>query len=373
MRSGTPLTILPCVASPALCTEHSIGRNLPDEAQATTERAKDFAFRIWSNLPFRLRATKASQCQILALPVELLQEFVTYLSASERVLFTLTCKALYSALGSQIFSVLRKVDKTELNKFLVVLQRDLPGYRFCQPCATLHSPKSSTIILPSNKLRREEFHPSLQAWLFAPGPPDILYWLSTEHLQRAISSQTCIHTLRCSGVVDLSEALPQVPALHKTTFSFKISPVVSRRNVIFHAVYQIQFPCIPARHWSKVSVRDLLAHFDIRCCLHCSTNQMLDEMICFLYHSRHPSQIGEVNGCVRARDWDADEGCNHHLHVCTCTTEYKIEPIGPPASNAVIGLKVCIWQWLGERKDDYVLKQRGVLRNAYMDAMMGLE
>lgn len=373
MRSGTHLTVLPCTASPALCTEHNIGRNQPHEPQAIKDRAKGLALSIWSSIPpIRPRVISAAQCQLLALPVELLQDVASYLPASERISFTLACKALYSTLGSQVFSGLRKADRSELNNFLIILQRDLPRYRFCQPCATLHGPKNSTTIVPPNKLRREEFHPTLLARLLAPGTSDILYSLSTEHFQRAISEQICIHTLRCSGIVDLSKTLPGVPALHMTTFNFRINPVVSRRNIIFHAVYQIQFPCEPARHWSRVSVRELLTHFDIKCCLHCSTNQMLDEMICFLYHNQQPA-LGEVNGCPRARDRNADEGCNHHIHACACTTEYKMETIGPPTNNTVFGLKVCIWQWLGERKNDYVLKQRGVLRNAYEDAMMGLE
>ncbi|KAF2464033.1 uncharacterized protein BDR25DRAFT_307364 [Lindgomyces ingoldianus] len=244
---------------------------------------------------------------------------------------------------------------------------------------TLHPPTYNTIKIPRNKLRRQPHHPQLRAYLLAPDEgnyPDILYWLCGEHLQRAISKEICLSTLRCSGSIALGPTLPKHPALNGASFHFKATPALSRRNIIFHAEYELTFNCAPCRFWSEAYVRSLLLFFDLRCCLHCSTGQMQDEIICFLFHGPNtPLQQGVVNTCVRATDrlGDIEEGCGHHIHVCECATEYKIEPVRQLGLDVPVGVKVLIWQWLGHRSNDYVLRQKGVLRNLYEDAAMEME
>ncbi|KAF2186969.1 hypothetical protein K469DRAFT_705515 [Zopfia rhizophila CBS 207.26] len=374
------ITILPCAFSPESCTAHRVGRNQPQWAKK--ENAS--ILTNWLEfIPSILATGKNRQCHLLSLPVELLQEIATYLPEYERIALALTCKALQATLGSDSFPSLQKIDKNEFISLLTALQRDIPNYRVCCPCKTLHGPNNSAVALPPNKLRRlSQPDPLLKcaaACLLAPFhglSPDrrLLYWLSHEHVQRAINKRICLSTLRCSGS---NSPFSDVPGLHDATFDFKIVPVLSRRNIIFHASYDVRFACTPSRWWSEGYVKSLVQYFDLRCCMHCSTDQMLDEIICFLYHGRTSTQQ-ESNACVRAREPQnvpVDEGCGHHIHACECATEYKIEALKEPGQgqHAPIGVRIYVWQWLGHRSDDYVLRHRGVLRNLYEDAVLELE
>lgn len=365
--------MLPCAHAPASCTEHSLGRIQHKRHINTIIPA--IITRLFSFQSSKF-ATINQTCHLLSLPIELLQEIALYLTLPDRIAITLTCKALYSALGTSLFSGIKELNEKESLDLLIPLQRDKPDYRICGPCKILHSPSRSTITLPRNRLRREKFPPTLQVYLIAPGGrhdrhPSFLYWLSDEHIRRVISHQICISTLRCSGTFPLSETLPSVPALHDTTFTYMMLPNRSRRNLIFLGIYEISFSSAPRLHWSQSYVRELLQNFDIRCCLHCSTELMLDEMVCVLFHGQEPSGSagrGSSEGCTRTRDDPFLDGCGHHFHACECATEYSIEGVVRRPGDAAMFMRVFVWQWLGGRKDDVVLRERGILRHLHEDA-----
>lgn len=384
------LSVLPCSAS-AWCTEHSLGHNQPQAVIGTS------GYSLWTTisayLPFLAFKSQSPQCHLITLlPVEILREIFLYLTLPERIAIALTSKALYSAVGTHEFVKLKdKSNENELINLLTLLQRDSRTHRLCQSCKILHSPTHSTITLPPNKLRRQKLHPTVQVYILAPhvqGSGSILFWLTDEHFWLAVSKQICIHTLRCKGSASLARALPSVPALHNTTFKYHFHPIVNRGDVVFHAKYLIEFPCAPQQYWSHEYVKILLGYFDIRCCLHCPKDHLLDEMICFLYHGREvvrPRQ-GMLPSCARARmppfsDGEDDnvssmgDGCGHvRRHDCDCATEYTIESITHHLGqrfDVPVGVKVKVWQWLGNRKDDYVLKIGGMLRNLYEDAALG--
>ncbi|KAF2736608.1 hypothetical protein EJ04DRAFT_521825 [Polyplosphaeria fusca] len=317
------------------------------------------------------------QCRLLALPVELLHEIATYLLPFQRVIFSLTCKALRNTVGTGSPQWPKELFKEDVLELLPLLQRDIPQYRLCSPCKTLHLPSRSVVKLSSNKLQRGKIlHPMVQAYLQAPDEKkciNLLYWLSPEHLRLAAAKQICISTLRCSGTISLSTAFPTVPELHGGAFNFTITPVMNRKNVIFHAVYEVIFVCAPVRYWANSHTRKLLSYFDMRCCLHCSTGQMLDEMLCVLSHRNDGLPHGVMHNCVRAWDANEEEGCGHHSHACKCAVEYRIERVMKEGETAPVGIRVSIWQWLGDRSDDWVLRQKGVLRNLYEEAIMEVE
>ncbi|ORY05079.1 hypothetical protein BCR34DRAFT_572323 [Clohesyomyces aquaticus] len=365
-KSSRVLPVLPCSCAPGHCTKHDVGRSQPDAVSWGSLWAT-----LADSLPIPFLKSKDTRCHILSLPIELLQEILTHLGPHDQIVFIITCKALQQSLGPPWPKLL----PSEHIDFLKAIQRDIPDYRLCRPCKILHAPTRNTITIPRNKLRRETYHRDLRAYVLAPhggNDPDILYWLCEEHLQLAITEHICIDTLRCSGTLDLPSLLPkQKYMVGSAIFTFKIVPVISRRNVIFHAIYELNYTATtPQRVWADLEedrVRELLLLFDIRCCLHCSTGQMREEMICFLFHSTQ--RVGSVITCTRGSAVSG-EGCGHHIHACECTTEYMMEQIKVDSTDAPTGIRVFVWQWLGHRSDDYVLKQRGMLRNCYEDATL---
>ncbi|KAF2266046.1 hypothetical protein CC78DRAFT_163994 [Lojkania enalia] len=360
--SSRVLTIVPCGEAPGVCVEHVAGRNKNRRTGSTSLLTK-----LGDSLLRQFSKARTSECYLLSLPVELVQEIASYLAPHERIAFTLACKALQSTLGTSAFSEFRALGKDEHINLLTVLHRDIPEYRVCGPCQKLHGPTNSLITMPMNKLRRGYIDPRLQVYLRAPQKgkkQQNIYLLTPEHIHKAINNQICLSTIRCSGTIYLRKVLPSLPEFYCSVFNFRIAPVVTRKNLIFHAVYEVNFAVVPCLHWSRDHVQHLLSYFDIRCCVHCSTSQMLDELICFLYH---PPCIGPYSesqdNCTRKGDRYQDEGCSHHTHICDCATEYKMEAGGSQ-------IKVYIWQWIGDRRDDYILKQKGVLRNLYEDSLM---
>ena len=82
-----------------------------------------------------------------------------------------------------------------------------------------------------------------------------------------------------------------------------------------------------------------------------------------MYHK--PNE--DDNACVRkVQDYEIEQGCAAHTHSCDCATEYQITPMPP------YGFRVVVWQWLGDKADDSVFHQRGILRNLYEEARLGL-
>jgi hypothetical protein len=372
LDSSRQLSVLPCATSWGICTEHSLGRN-----QLRTKARRSITWKLSGSAIHNNSQRFGLQGRLFTLPVELLQEIATYLPPSGRVALSLTCKALQNTVGAGSPQWPKALEKHDVLALLVLIQRDVPQYRLCSPCRTLHLPSRSIIMLPSNKLHRDRnLHPMVQAYLQAPDEkkcPNLLYWLSPEHLRRAVTKQICISTLRCSGTVSLSRAFPTIPELHGGTFDFKITPALNRSNVIFHADYEINFICAPIRYWSKGHIQKLLRYFDLRCCLHCSTGRMLDEILCFLSHRQDGLPHGIINNCVRAWDPNQEEGCGHHSHDCKCAVEYRIQSVLKRGEIAPTGVRISIWQWLGDKSDDWVLRQKGVLRNLYEDAVMDVE
>ena len=364
-------SVLPCAHSSAPCFEHNVLRNNPKRPGTTAAATKRLS--ILKLLEYN---ATSSQCLLLSLlPIELLHNILHYLSPSDRIAIALTCKALYSTLGTTEFSSIKKRDKIETITFLTNLHRDFPSHLLCRHCKMLHNP--STITLPQNKLRRRGLPHACLAYLQAPGEGQdrsILYWLSDEHLRFAVSKQICASTLCCSGSINLGETLPNISALHSTFFNFKVEPVYTRGNLIVQSTYEIVFSTRPVPmpiFWPEAYLRTLLSHFDIRCCVHCSTSQNIDEIVCVLYHDGGRQNSEASSECVRLENADFDDGCGHHFHDCECTTEYKVEKIRsiqPGAFPRVV--KVTVWQWLGNRKNDVALKQRGMLRYAYQDALL---
>ncbi|KAH7123968.1 hypothetical protein B0J11DRAFT_507009 [Dendryphion nanum] len=379
------LTILPCAYAPESCTTHAFGRNNP------------FARRTLHQTPLlrRLALTYLSlfapQCHLLNLPVELILEISTHLSPCHRIALAWTCKALYSTIQTSPFASLEETNRYDFAALLLALQKDRPRHRVCLPCRALHPPSQSTISRPTKRLHHSSSspnplhrNPNLKVYLLAPetgcmdGKRPLLYTLTTEHITLTTTSPPplCIYSLHCTGTFTIRSPLP-LQALHNTKFFWKITPVLTRRNLIFHAVYEIAFAASPAGHWSEQHTRHLLEQFDIRCCVHCSTSAFVSEMICLLYHGERWRR-----GCVRCEWGDGvraaprrftGEACGRHEHgiegACGCVTEFGVEALHRDAHGPV-GVRVKIWQWVGDKGDDVVLGMKGMVMLAYEDALM---
>lgn len=380
------VTILPCAYAPKeLCKNH-FGRNDPHARLPRKQTQRPNSILKWLPQSQPQAKPQAPKCHLLDLPVELLLEICSHLTPAPVIALAWTCKALYASIKTDTFANVSAQDEQEIRTLLISLHRDNPRHRICLPCRTLHSPSSSTLARRPNKLRSQtspfSIHPLLQdptlvIYLLSPDTGDtrkrtLLYALTTPHISLAtLHNSICIWTLRCAGTLKLS-APDTLHALHNATFTWDISPLVTRNNLIFHAVYEITFAASPASHWSIDHTKHLLKHFDIRCCIHCSSANFLDELICYLYHDRYN---GREMSCVRfpppplpPRDVSVSDGCGRHEHVCECVTEFTIEPIGGER-RWPRGVRVSIWQWVGDKgRGDVVLRQRGMLRTAYFDA-----
>lgn len=376
--SSRMLSILPCDISPNSCTLHATGRNIIPERHWRT-RLSSLLVHIGRPLINREPSKPVPCPPILALPFELLFEIRRHLDEHERIALALTCKAIYGAFGKASFSSIQKTPNG-VKDVLILLQRDMSTYRLCASCKTLHHPQASTMVLPRNKLRRTPWHPTVLVYLYPPSParnPCALYWLSTEHRDRILSHQICLSTLRCKGTVDMMKALPSASYPGNAALGWTVTPVVTRKTVIFYAEYQVQLFLNASSNLykSQDDARQLLKELDVRCCLHCSTDMFLEEMMCFMFHLRENSLDAE---CVR-RSPDHEGGCGRqkHKHDCACVSDFSVEfrnreDVRPQASSgireSVPTLTVRLWQWLGPSGDDAVLKYKGVLQNLYEDA-----
>ncbi|KAF2797903.1 hypothetical protein K505DRAFT_127855 [Melanomma pulvis-pyrius CBS 109.77] len=365
------LTVLPCAHALAYCTEHSAGRiepKKPTNSIIHTVLAGLCGFR------FSKVATTNQTCHLRSLPIELIGEIALHLTLPERIAFTLTCKALYSALGTSPFSGYKRLSEEECLKLLIPLQRDNPEYRICSPCKILHS--RNTIAIPSSEPEGKTFPLTLKVYLIAPGrrrdpDPLFLYWVTDEHIRRIISRELCIWTLRCFGTFSLSEELASVPELHDTTFRYMMAPNRNRHNFVFYGIHEFSFTKAPHLRWSESGARGLLKNFDIRCCVHCSTELMMDELVCALYHGRgspDSAQGGSTEGCARVQNDPFGDGCGHHFHDCECATEYKIERPMDRREGEVVLMRVFVWQWLGGNRDDAQSRKRGMVRRLHESA-----
>ncbi|KAF2200194.1 hypothetical protein GQ43DRAFT_464187 [Delitschia confertaspora ATCC 74209] len=386
-RQERVYSIQPCAFSKDGCLEHALGRHLPLYKQNLATRSKKS--KCSKLLKFlaalaRFKKPKRRQCHLFALPVELLQEIASYLSLDSRISFTLSCKALYHTLGSEPCFHIKRFHHDDYIRFLTALQRDMAGYRLCQPCKILHSPTYRNVEPEPNVLRKRS-HPGFMTEntavsLLAPRmrkekdkDREVLYWLSRDHVELAIAKNICLWTIRCSGVCVMEENIvgrSKGPLIDGTTFSYTMLPVLSQKNMIFHAKYEIEFPVVPWQHWSHETIEEILSSFDIRCCIHCSTPYMAEEMAFFLGYPSRPCH--RLSQCVRNRvsPQFKEDTCNEHTHGCDCTTEYKIEAIRDERGQWPVGLRVYVWQWFGPRGKDATLKERGMLRNLYEDSVL---
>ncbi|KAF1997573.1 hypothetical protein P154DRAFT_274177 [Amniculicola lignicola CBS 123094] len=364
--------VYPCVAAKELCTAH------------TPQTTRSWWFP-------SLFAFKSTRCILLSeCPVEILDEIIDYLSPQDKIALRLTCKALWNKFGP---TTKQKLKKGEHMKLLKQLQKDLPRWRLCEPCKILHGPNFNVMSLPLLARSKVQIHlqspytgsrmkPNSTPLKF-DGP---LYSLTDQHIEQARTdnSKICISALRCSDTLRPFSAnlYPQpdskLGALFNTSFKYTIKPVVSNRNFIFHATYEIEFQPNIHVYWSPAFTREVLARFDIRCCMHCSTSQLLDEMLCFVYHpdtdfERRNGPTAIAPSCMRrGTSLAADEGCGHHLHACRCVTEYAIEALETEVGRqrVVFGIRVRVWQLIGSAEQDYALRQRGYLRSWYDNSML---
>ena len=371
------LSILPCASVLGGCDEHQLGRNQPCLEEGYKADSVTLKTKLSMFIQKPISVIRPRTSYLLSLPVELLQEISTYLSDSEFAAFGLTCKPLYSTLGTKPWQDLRIQDREDFLNLLVLLQRDLPERRLCRKCDKLHGPKFSTITLPRAVLTRNSIPAPLirdtAIYLLEPRVPcqkrprRPLYWITHEHIRLAIAHQVqgsafgiCMNTLSCSGKKAYGAFAPMVRNME---FSYDIKPVITRRNVLWSAAYDISFEFDPSTESQQLSVKGVLQRFDLRCCVHCSNGSMTEEILCWMYHK--PNE--EDSACVRkVQDYGVEQGCAAHTHSCDCATEYQIIPM------TQYGFRVVVWQWLGDKADDSVFHQRGILRNLYEETKLGL-
>lgn len=76
---------------------------------------------------------------LLMLPVEILQHIHDLLPLSAAVSLSLSSRKMLSLLGSKSLHSLRAEDQiTEKKRFLLALEKDLPGWQLCHPCSLFH-------------------------------------------------------------------------------------------------------------------------------------------------------------------------------------------------------------------------------------------
>ena len=88
-----------------------------------------------SNLPL-----SSTHLTLSTLPLEILLHIQTYLPTHAAALFTLTSKSIWSRLGAGAMLRLRGEYReiAEARKFVLILERDLPGYYACHECLVFH-------------------------------------------------------------------------------------------------------------------------------------------------------------------------------------------------------------------------------------------
>ena len=372
------LSILPCASVPGGCDEHQLGRNQPCLEEGCKADSVTLKTKLSMFIQKPISTARPRTSYLLSLPVELLQEISTYLSDSEFAAFGLTCKPLYSTLGTKPWQDLRVQNREDFINLLVLLQRDLPERRLCRKCDKLHGPKFSTITLPRAVLTRNSIPAPLirdtAIYLLEPRVPcqkrprRPLYWITHEHTRLAIAHQVhgstfgiCMSTLSCSGKKSYGAFTPMVRNME---FSYDIKPVIARRNVLWSAAYDISVEFNPGMEsYVLQQLKGVLQRIDLRCCIHCGAGSMTEEILCWMYHK--PNE--EDSACVRkVQDYEIEKGCAAHTHSCDCATEYQIIPM------MQYGFRVVVWQWLGDKADDSVFHQRGILRNLYEETKLGL-
>lgn len=353
------ISILPCASAPEGCKVHHIGRNRPclSSKPASNTESRSTLTKLFGILSYARQNRNSRKCHLFALPVELLQDIAAYLAPSDLIAFTLACKGLYSTLGSEYFSSLKKQKEDELVNLLALLQRDLPKYRMCRSCRILHSPRYSTVTLPPNVLHRpsepDRIFQQTAIYLLDLGTGkkeerNVLYWLSHDHVEQVIATRICLSTISCAGVRSYSEPFP----VTRMNFEYKILPVISRQNLIWHAAYAVTFEGVSNLSMVQGFVQDSIKKLDIRCCLHCSTGTMESAINSFLVTGEY-AQHGGL-----------------HQHTCDCATEYQLGRVRK--DGKLIGFTVKVWQWLGHRSRDPILKQKGMLQNLYEEANLDL-
>ncbi|OTB11294.1 hypothetical protein K445DRAFT_379381 [Daldinia sp. EC12] len=98
--------------------------------------------RIQLKFPSRKEQTQDIRCSILELPPEIIVYLSGFLKPSNYILFSHTCRSIYSILGTQSTSVCRKnqarCTRREHINYLSLLSRDLLDYWVCEACTGLH-------------------------------------------------------------------------------------------------------------------------------------------------------------------------------------------------------------------------------------------
>ncbi|OCK77086.1 hypothetical protein K432DRAFT_384971 [Lepidopterella palustris CBS 459.81] len=363
-------SILPCASLPGGCQFHETGRNQPclDKSSDNGEGSK-LRTRVSTFFQNRTIANKIPPPHLFSLPVELLQEIASYLADSELIAFSVTCSALFNTFGNSGWAGLRARNRKEFLHLLGLLQRDRRHWRLCCKCDTLHSPRFSTISFPPNVLTRAG---ESSLWMrftivyvlepYCRGSKGLrrpLYWISREHIRLAISGNICLATLSCSGQKTY-ERLGR--AGMKMNFKYTISPLMVRRNILWHADYEVSFETDDHR---VCSLREALEHLDFRCCMHCTNGSMTPEIEYLMRRRRDPnSRHLEEDGHAFIQ-WQ--RGCNRHSKEgCACAVDYVVNLLG----TGLTAFRVRVWQWFGEKSTDWVLRQPGILRNMYEEAKL---
>ncbi|TAQ88925.1 hypothetical protein B7494_g2783 [Chlorociboria aeruginascens] len=97
------------------------------------------------------------------LPLELILHISSYLPPESGATLALTCYALYSCLEMQCLPPLKKAECSVVNRFLHLLDRDLPGHLLCPHCNKFHSMSLAETHLPSRQQSLAS-QPRLACW-----------------------------------------------------------------------------------------------------------------------------------------------------------------------------------------------------------------
>ena len=94
--------------------------------------------------PFALEASPLRK-----LPLELILHIASYLPPESVASLTISCHTLYSCLEMEYLQPLKKAECSVVNRFLRLLDRDLPGHLLCLHCSKFHSMSLAKTHIPS--------------------------------------------------------------------------------------------------------------------------------------------------------------------------------------------------------------------------------
>ena len=291
-----------------------------------------------------------SKNMIQHLPIENLQQIADLLPVSSAAAMSLASKSLLYVLGHQYLYTMRGefANEPELRKFLLLIEKDLPGYYACLDCLRLHPHKASAPVAPrkfhmfrraSRQLKHrpcKDMDAEAEAALFNDKQIDfhILHDLMQQHKAGNLDPEA----LQRLSTTKLKSKGRESTALHRSV-EFRI---VSDQ-LLLQGVYRIRtdpkqklpaealkrmYVCPHLRHGKESSnvingkLQSIVKNLNtLEPCTHCgSVHQKLECVSSDLQETRPSDDYSKLFSCDQ------------------CPTEFEasIEPKGPSAVDVVI-------------------------------------